>query len=178
MKIEYQYHLIHQFSQEMEYNMELVKQDNLILKIVSDKFDFTNHPFDPIEFSQNIIKTMYDNNAITLAANQIGIPYRIFSMRGTPENFVCFNPRVVQPSEEKNILEETSLTYPGLIVKIKRPTFVRVRFQTPNGETRTDTFVGLTARTFQHSLDQLDGIVYYNKANKYHRDLAFKNWKK
>jgi peptide deformylase len=157
--------------------MELVKQNNLILKTVCKKFDFTNPPFDPIEFSQNLIKFMYDHNAITITANQVGEPYNIFGMRGMPENFVCFNSRIVQPSEEEILLEETCLTYPGLLVKIKRPRHVRVRFQTPNGDTRTETFTGLTARTFQHSLDYLNGITYYNRANKYHKEIAFKKWK-
>jgi peptide deformylase len=68
--------------------------------------------------------------------------------------------------------------YPSLIVKVKRPQHCRVRWTMPNGETRTDTFTGLSARTFQQNVDTLNGIIYYNLANKYHRDLAFKKWKK
>ena len=41
-------------------------------------------------------------------------------MRGEPENFVVFNPRIVQPSQEDIVLEEGCLTYPGLYFKIKR----------------------------------------------------------
>ena len=121
---------------------------------------------------------MYDNNGIGLAANQVGVGYRIFAMRGTPENFVCFNPRIVQPSEEQVVLEEGCLSYPGLIVKVKRPQHIRCRFQTPNGETLTKTFTGMSARVFQHELDHLDGVIFYNKANKFHRDQALKRWKR
>ena len=120
---------------------------------------------------------MYDNNGISLSAPQVGEPYRIFAMRGSPENFVCFNPKIVQPSEQEVVLEETSLSYPGLVIKIKRPQHIRVRFTMPNGETRTETFTGMTARVFQHNLDFLDGIAYYNRANKYHRDAAFRKVK-
>jgi peptide deformylase len=157
--------------------MKLVNNTDPILKQACEKFDFSNVPFEPIEFAKNLVKTMYENNGIGLAANQVGVPYRVFAMRSSPENFVCFNPRIVQPSEEEIILEEASISYPKLLVKIKRPRHVRVRFQTPNGDTRTETFTGLTARMYQHLVDQLDGLVYYNKANKYHRDLAFKKWK-
>ena len=76
------------------------------------------------------------------------------------------------------VLDEGCLTYPGLYVKIKRPQHVRVRFQTPNGETLTKQFTGMTARIFQHELDHLDGIVFYNKANRYHREQAMRKWKK
>ena len=117
--------------------MNLVNANDPILKNKCDNFDFNNPPFDPIQFAENLVKHMYDWNGIGLAANQIGIPYRIFAMRGQPENFVCFNPRIVQPSEMQIVLDEGCLTYPGLYVKIKRPQHVRVRFQTPNGDRKS-----------------------------------------
>ncbi|CAB4162892.1 Def N-formylmethionyl-tRNA deformylase [uncultured Caudovirales phage] len=158
--------------------MELVPHTSEILTKLCESFDFTNPPFDPIEFSKDLVKTMYDHNGIGLAANQVGIPYRIFAMRAAPENFVCFNPRIVQPSEAEIVLEEGCLTFKGLQVKVKRPQHVRVRFQTPNGETLTKQFTGISARIFQHELDHLDGIVFYNRANRYHREHALKKWKK
>ena len=141
-------------------------------------FDFQNPPFDPIEFSQELVKFMYENNGIGLAANQVGVPYRIFAMRGSPQNFVCFNPRIVQAAAENIILEEGCLSFPGLIVKVKRPRHVRVRFQTPNGDTRTETFIGMTARIFQHEYDHLEGKLYFNRASRYHREIALKKWKR
>lgn len=158
--------------------MELVKHDDPILNQECEAFDFANPPFDPIEFSKEFIKFMYDKNGIGLAANQVGIPYRIFAMRAEPENFVCFNPKVVAPSDSEVVLEEGCLSYPGLLVKVKRPQHVRVRFQTPNGDTLTKQFTGISARIFQHELDHLDGVVFYNKANRFHRDKAMKKWKK
>lgn len=158
--------------------MKLVPYNDPMLTQVCEPFDFMNPPFDPIEFSKEFIKFMYESKGIGLAANQIGVPYRIFAMRGDPENFVCFNPRIVQPSEEEIVLEEGCLTYPNVFVKIKRPRHVRVRFDTPNGDTLTKQFTGISARIFQHELDHLDGIIFYNKANRYHREQALKKWKK
>lgn len=157
--------------------MKLVQSNDPILTNPSKLLNFETPPFDTIEFSKELIKFMYDNNGLSLSAPQVGEPYRIFAMRGHPENFVCFNPKIVQPSEQEIVLEETSLTYPGLVVKIKRPQHCRVRFTLPNGDTRTDTFTGMTARVFQHNIDFLDGLVYYNKANKFHRDSAFRKIK-
>lgn len=157
--------------------MNLVDPKDPILTTPCQVFDFKNPPFDPIEFSKTLVKFMYDKNGIGLAANQVGVPYRIFAMRGQPENFVCFNPKIVQPSEMKIELEEGCLTYPNLLVKITRPQHVRVRFTTPNGDTITKQFTGLTARIFQHELDHLDGIIFYNRANRYHRDTALKKWR-
>ena len=158
--------------------MKLVDSHDPILKTVCTPFDFLSPPFEPIQFAKDLVKFMYDNNGIGLAANQVGVPYRVFAMRGEPENFVCYNPKIVQPSEMKINLEEGCLTYKGLLVKITRPQHIRVRFTTPNGETMTKQFTGLSARTFQHELDHLDGIIFYNRANRYHRDQALRKWKK
>jgi len=157
--------------------MELIAHTNKLLKEVSKPFDFQNPLFDPLEFSQELVKTMYNHNGICLAAIQVGIPLRVFAMRAHPENFVCFNPRIVQPSEQMIRLEETSLTYPGLCVKINRPQHCRVRFSTPNGDVRTETFTGMTARVFQQSMDFLNGRLFYSAANPIHRQQALRKWK-
>ena len=158
--------------------MNLVSSTDKILTTPCEKFDFSNPPFDPSEFARNLVKFMYDQKGIGLAANQIGVPYQIFAMRGQPENFVCFNPKIVDASNEEILLDEACLTYPGLSVKIKRPRHVRVRFNTPNGDTLTKQFTGMTARIVQHEIDHLNGILFYNRANKFHRDQAFRKYKK
>lgn len=143
-----------------------------------EEFDFSNPPFDPIQYAQTLVRFMYEQNALGVAANQVGTPYRIFAMRGQPENFVCYNPKIIQPSETEVLLEEGCLSYPGLLVKIKRPQHVRVRFQAPNGETMTRQFTGLTARIFQHEYEHLEGEKFLDKANKFHKDQALRKWNK
>ena len=69
-----------------------MKLDNKYLNEICEEFDFTDPPFDPVDFAQNLVKFMYENNGLGVAANQVGNPYRIFAMRGSPEIFVCFNP--------------------------------------------------------------------------------------
>ena len=154
--------------------MKLVIGNDPILKEECKEFDFANPPFDPSEFAKNLVQTMYDNNGIGLSANQVGVPYKIFAMRGTPADFVCFNPRIVMPSNELITLEESCLSFPGLIIKIKRPRHVRVRFQGPSGETVTQQFTGMTARVFQHEMDYVNGFLFYTRANRFHREKAFK----
>ena len=158
--------------------MNLVNQNDPILTSVCQEFDFNNPPFDPIEFAKDLVKHMYDWNGIGLAANQVGVPYRVFAMRGSPENFVCFNPKVVTFGLEEVVLEEGCLTYIGLLVKIKRPQHIRVRFTMANGETVTRQFTGISARVFQHELDHLNGIVFYKRANRFHKEQAFNKWKR
>ena len=148
------------------------------IKQASDPFPFDNPPFDPIEFARELAKFMIDSNALSVAAPQIGVPYRIFAMKAQPQNLVVFNPRIVMPSQEEIRLEETSATFPGLIVLVKRPQHVRVRFQYPNGEIKTETYTGLTSRLFQHNIDVIDGVQFYTRAHRVHRDRAFRRWNK
>jgi peptide deformylase len=158
--------------------LKLVEKDDSILTTTCQDFDFENPQIWPIEFAKELVKFMYDNNGIGISANQVGEPYKVMAMCGYPENFVCFNPRIVQYSEQQVVLEENCLTYPGLLVKIKRPQHIRARFRMANGDVRTDTFTGLSARIFQHQLDYLNGIKFYDRANKYHKEQAFKRWNK
>jgi len=158
--------------------MKLVPKTDQVLSAICHPVDFADPPFNLTEFAQDLVKCMYENNGIGLSANQVGVRYRIFAMRGSPENFVCINPRVVNQSDETIYLDEGCLSYPGLFVKIKRPRHVRVRFQTPNGETRTETFTGMSARCFLHEMDHMDGLVFYRHATDYHRHQAMNRLKK
>ena len=156
----------------------LIKYPDKILSTPCTPFDFANPPGNPPELAVALISLMNDYKAVGLAANQVGVPFRVFAMRGHPENIVCFNPKIVSYSEDVETLDEACLSFPGVNVKIKRPKEIKTRFQTPSGETVTMSFSGLTARVFQHELDHLDGIIFFNRANKYHRDKALKGFYK
>jgi peptide deformylase len=157
--------------------MELVKPNDPILTTRCMEYQFEDPPFDPIGFAKDLVKFMRDNDGLGLAANQVGVPYRVFAMRADP-NKVCYNPRIVWESEESILLDEGCLTYPGLYVKIKRPRHCKIRYTQPNGDTITETFTGQTARVCFHEVDHLDGVLFYNKASMYHRETALKKWRK
>lgn len=129
-----------------------------------EKFDFDNPPTDPIQLAHDLAETMLSENGMGIAANQMGLPYRVFAIKSDPI-IVCFNPRVVDSSEETVYLEEGCLSFPNLFIKIKRPATVKVRYTEPNGNVVTTTFGGLTARVFQHELDHLDGIAFQRQAS-------------
>ena len=153
--------------------LELVKNDNIILKQKVELFDFRNPLIDPTELSVNLYETLMSSNYIGLAAPQVGLPYRAFALRTQP-GIVCFNPRIVDVSEEIVVLDEVCLSFPALTLPIKRPKKIKVRYAEPNGIVKTATFDGMTARYFLHELDHLDGVLYTEKANKFHLDRALR----
>jgi len=154
----------------------LVNADNPILKQKLPTFDFSNPPIDPLELSVNLAETMLAENGIGLAANQCGLPYRVFVLLAD-EIIPCFNPVIVDQSTEMILLEEGCLSYPGLSVKVKRPKKIKVRFAEPNGNVVTKVFDGITSRAFQHELSHLNGIVHLNEASYIHRKQALTQWK-
>ena len=156
--------------------LKLVPHDDPILMTPTKEFDFTNPEFDSIEFSKDLVKFMRDKDGLGLAANQVGVPYRIFAMRSDP-NKVFFNPNIIHFSDEEIALEEGCLTYPGLYVTIKRSRHVRIRYTQPNGETLTEQFTGMSARIIQHEMDHINGVIFYNRANLYHRTKALREWR-
>lgn len=141
------------------------------------KFDFTTPPTDPVELVKHLSQVMVENNGIGLSANQLGLPYRVFVMKSNPI-IACFNPMIVDQGEDHVVMEEGCLSFPNLFVKIKRPTIIKVRFTEANGNVRTETFDGMTARIFQHEFDHLNGITMMNMANPYHRQQALQRKKK
>lgn len=158
--------------------MLLIPYGDDLLHSELEPFDFNNPPIDPEELAIKMVEFMRNNNGIGLAANQVGYNFRVFAMEGDPEAFVCFNPKLVIPSDEKITLEEGCLSYPGLMVKVKRPRHIKARFQGPDGEMYTKTFTGMSARVYQHELDHLDGITMLDRANRFHKEAALKKWKK
>ena len=127
---------------------------------------------DAKQLADDMTEMMQKAGAHGLAANQLGLEHRVFVINTAPSILVCFNPKIVHYSERFAVHEEGCLTFPGLFVKIRRPEWIRVRFQDAEGNMQTEQLNAIPARVFQHELDHLDGINYLNRAKKIHIDQA------
>lgn len=158
--------------------LTLVQANDPVLKTACIPFDFANPPMDPEKLAKSLVEAMAEFNGIGLSANQVGLPWRVFAMVGYPVNFVLFNPRIVDTSEETDMAEEGCLSYPGIVINIKRPHAVRIRFQGPDGETYTKQFGGMTARIICHEMEHMDGKNFIQNISKLRADIAIKKAKK
>ena len=146
---------------------DLVKDNDPILHQPTERFDFSNPPIDPYELVANLKETMIAKRGIGLSANQVGIPYSVFIIGdfNDPDNIVSvFNPKIVYQNEDEQLIEEGCLSYPGLFIKIKRPSLIRVRFAGPNGIVSTSMYDGIPARIFLHEYDHMSGITFHKRA--------------
>jgi len=126
---------------------------------------------------------MIASNGIGLAANQIGIAKRVFVMGsnnipGFPTPFAIFNPRIVEASTEMILDQEGCLSYPGLFLTVKRPSWIVAEYQNSRGDTIEAKFEGYLAKCFQHELDHLDGICFVDKVSPLKLNLAMKKLRK
>lgn len=164
-------------SQDTLDNYEIYEiQKDLKSWEVAEQFNFDYSPIHPAHISNSLQMTMIANQGIALCAPQVGIGLRVIYIRGIDS--ALFNPKIVQTGDYEEYGDEISLSYPDMIVKIKRPDVIRVRFTDVYGNTQTQTFKGLTSRAIQRKIDFLDGQLFYKKATKYHQDQAQKKKKR
>jgi peptide deformylase len=137
----------------------LVSSDDPILRETLPEFDFANPPVNPMEFASSLVETCKKHQGIGLSANQCGFRHRVFVM-GADDSYVAhFNPKVLETSNEKHMMEGC-LSFPLLGLRITRPEEVTVEYQDFNGNKHTSKYTGISARCFLHELDHMNGIVY------------------
>ena len=117
------------------------------------------------DISSAMEKEMVRYGGIGLSANQIGLPFRMFIMGGHPlveEGKVrqCWNPEIIESSEEKVLMKEGCLTFPLLYFIVTRPAKVKVRFQTAEQEVVEDWLDFLKTRQVKFSFTTFE---YFDK---------------
>lgn len=111
-------------------------------------------------------ETMVKERGMGMAANQVGLEYRMFTMKGlNEEKLFIVNPKIIEFSNVPCDLSEGCLSAPGQMIKLYRPLWVRTTFQNEKGEHFTQVFSGIHSVCFQHELEHLEGKSFLqNKA--------------
>ena len=132
---------------------------------------------------EDLFETMYAAPGIGLAAIQIGIPKRVFTMdlskKDEPKRPEVFlNPEIVWSSPEKTTYDEGCLSIPEIYGEVERPARVKVKYLDRAGEPREVDANGLLATVLQHEIDHLDGILFIDHLSKLKRDRIIKKFTK
>ena len=121
-----------------------------------------------------MIKQMYKNHGIGLAAIQVGYERRIFVMDCTragesPQIFIY--PVIVGHSDESLTDFEGCLSAPGKRGEVTRYLRITLKYKDEKGEEHQKTFYNMEARCIQHEMDHLEGklCIDYEKG-EYSRD--------
>ena len=169
----------------MDYKLDLDYKLGMhqSLKEQSDIWDFEKEELDPEELEHDMCNFMLNHNGIGLAANQLNIRKRVFTIGsqnvpGFPEPFAVFNPVILESSEDKVLQKEGCLSFPGLWFHLKRPKSIIAQYQNSKGVTKEAKIEGYLATCFQHELDHLNGICFVDKVGRLKLQLAMTKLKK
>ena len=165
--------------------MLLVKETDPILFKRCDPFDFNEPIMDPYELVEGLHKIRRDGKGIGLAAPQVGLATQVlvigmgdFTTEGVSDYDQCFfNPVITRFSDETEVMIEGCLSFPDLVVKVKRPKDIEVTWYSEEGSECLQPFGGMTSRILQHEIDHLNGITFLKRAERYHLQKAQKDRK-
>ncbi len=143
------------------------------------------NPGEPVETFDNELKTlvqdmfdtMYDAEGVGLAAQQIGIPLRLFVMDCKGIKLVAANPEIVS-TEGEQTGEEGCLSVGKVHGDLKRPEKAILRAHDISGQTFEREATGLAARCFLHETDHCDGILFIRHLSPLKRDMVTRKFRK
>lgn len=109
--------------------------------------------------------TMYANQGIGLAANQVGLPHRILTLDISDDGnqpVVLVNPVILQSTGEQSS-QEGCLSLPGIYPRVVRPQSLLVEANDLEGNTRQFWADGLLAVVIAHEMAHLDGKLFIDE---------------
>lgn len=156
-----------------------------IRPIVDYPADVLLEPGDPVvsfdseleTLVHDMFETMYDDGGVGLAAQQIGVPLRLFVMDCEGVKLVAANPEIISVAGEQKG-EEGCLSVGKVHADLKRAETAVVRAQDIRGETFEREASGLAARCFLHETDHCDGILFIRHLSPVRRDLVLRKFRK
>jgi peptide deformylase len=125
---------------------------------------------------EDMIETMRAAEGAGLAANQVGEALRVAVVEVRPGNprypykppvplTVIVNP-VIEPLDDEVVqINEGCLSVPNLRGEVPRHVSIRLRYLDRDGAEHEEVRRGLTAGTFQHELDHLDGVLFVDRVD-------------
>lgn len=126
----------------------------------------------------DLVDTMRDAGGAGIAAPQIGASLRVAVAEVGPHTTarypykpplpltVLVNPVLTPVADEgTEVINEGCLSVPGLRGELSRHVAVRVRWWDREGADHDQVVRGLTAGTFQHECDHLDGTVFCDRVS-------------
>ena len=121
----------------------------------------------------DLIDTMHDANGAGIAAPQVGELVRIATIEVDHNPRYPYKPRipltvvvnpVIEPLDDETVdVNEGCLSVPNLRGNVMRNVNVRVRYWDRDGVEHDEVKRGLTAGTFQHECDHLDGVLFLDR---------------
>ena len=135
-----------------------------------------------VTLSEDMIETTLAAPGVGLAANQIGIPWRLFvvnmGVETDKDNLITLINPEITAMEGSEMGEEGCLSIPDVIAEVNRATQIEVKAIDLNGNDIRFEAKGYLARALQHEIDHLNGILFWDSLGKVKRDIMKRKFKK
>jgi len=100
-----------------------------------------------------------------ISAPQIGVALRIIAVNLGDGLFFVVNPRVTGASGESFSLWDDCMSFPGLLVRLRRDRSISLAYEDESGASHAWVGMGLAAsELLQHEIDHLDGTLAIDRA--------------
>jgi len=127
-------------------------------------------------FIDDLVETMRAAHGAGLAANQVAHPVRICVVEVQANNprypykpqiplRIMVNPVVVPIGDTTFLNYEGCLSVPNLRGQVYRYQHVKLTYQDRQGASHEEEVIGVTAGTYQHELDHLDGKLFLDRVH-------------
>ncbi len=141
---------------------EILKLGNPQLYEISEEITKDDLGFLP-EWVEDLHDTLMDYRkkygaGRALAAPQIGIKKRLLYML-TDKPYIFVNPVMSFPDDERYMLKDDCMSFPGLIVKVERYKRADILYLDENFNPQKMHLEGDLSELLQHEYDHLDGIL-------------------
>lgn len=164
---------------------EVLQIGHPVLSSVATPIELDDIDSDEVQtWIDDMIDTMRDANGAGIAANQIGIPHRMFVIEiGDNPRYpykpkvpltVVINPEIRFLSDETFVSNEGCLSVPQMRANVDRHVEIAVSYYNRDGEHIEQEIRGYSACTWQHEYDHLDGILFPNRVTDMQ---SFCSWK-
>ena len=132
--------------------------------------------------SEDMIETTLAAPGVGLAANQIGIPWRLFvvnmGVETDKDNLITLINPEITAMEGSELGEEGCLSIPDMIAEVNRATQIEIKAIDLNGNDVRFEAKGYLARALQHEMDHLNGVLFWDSLGKVKRDIMKRKFKK
>jgi peptide deformylase len=109
-------------------------------------------------------RLMIEARGVGLAATQVGILRRLFVFSpDEDETAAIVNPVIVRRSDGVETDDEGCLSLQGVVAPVERALEVRIEGKDESGNDVAFDLEGYAARTVQHELDHLDGVLMIDR---------------
>ena len=152
---------------------EVLSIGHPVLRVVADEVVAASIATDAVQrLIDDLIETMRHANGAGLAATQIGERLRIAVMEVGDNPRYPYKPRIpltvainpiIEPIDDETVeINEGCLSVP-LRGNVSRHVNIRVRYLDRDGVAHDEIKRGLTAGTWQHECDHLDGVLFIDR---------------